>query len=95
MRKGLIGTETDKTYVVGNKFILEEDKVDITTKEPEDEGRWSRRVVSTQIGHDTGAIVQMKVPMHEMKWNSLYDKNNDKLYVAKRTFARELLWSET
>ena len=44
-----------------------------------------------QVGHDTGTSVQMKVPMHETMWNSLYDKNNDKLYVAKRTFARELL----
>ena len=39
----------------------------------------------TDIVYDDGdeepTIVQMKVPMHEIRWKGLWDKNSDKLYA--------------
>ena len=31
-----------------------------------------------------GTITQKKVPVREIKWEGLYDKNSDKLYAPKQ-----------
>ena len=35
-------------------------------------------------GRWEGTIIQMKVPVREIKWKGLYDKNSDKLYAPKQ-----------
>ena len=35
------------------------------------------------------AVVQMNVPMHEIRWKGLWDKNSDKLYVPDQLLPEE------
>ena len=35
-------------------------------------------------GRWEGTIIQMRVPMREIKWKGLTDKNSDKLYAPKQ-----------
>ena len=36
-----------------------------------------------------GDIVQKKVPVREIKWTGLYDKNSDKLYAPKTAHTKK------
>ena len=38
------------------------------------------------VGRWEGTIVQMKVPVIEIRWNGLTDKNSDKLYALNNSY---------
>ena len=62
-------SESDEQGVDGKDWIT------TVTHDPEDrqaDGRWK------------GTIIQKKVPVREIKWEGLYDKNSDKLYAPKQ-----------
>ena len=46
-------------------------------------------------GRWEGTIIQMKVPVREIKWEGLTDKNSDKLYAPKQLLLQSDYVKET
>ena len=81
---------------MGNKFILEGDEIN-PNKEPHEKGEETKDLI-TRIEHDPadrqadgrwkGTIVQMKVPVKEIKWEGLTDKNSDMQYAQRQLLSQ-------
>ena len=78
--------------MVGNKFILEGDEIN-PNNEPDEKGEetreWITAVVHDPVDRQTDGrwdetITQEKVPVREIRWAGLYDKNSNKLYAPKQ-----------
>ena len=79
-------------YVVGNKFILEGDDVNLE-REPDEKGD-ERNEWNTTVAHDPadrltdgrwkGTIIQEKKTMKDIRWKGLYDKNSDMQYAPRQ-----------
>ena len=72
-------------YVVGNKFLLRGNNINIERELDE----WGPEVITkiTDIVEDDDnepTVVEMNVPMYEIRWKGLWDKNSDKLYALNQ-----------
>ena len=73
-------------FVVGNKFILRGDEIN-TEIEPDERVRTLERrtlEVPTKYG-----VLHRSVPVYEMRWKGLWDKNSDKLYAPDQLLPEE------
>ena len=77
-------------YVVGNKFILRGDK--INTERVSDEQGPEMKGKITEVVYDEEelpTIVEMNVPMQDIRWKGLWDKNSNNLYAPDQLLPEE------
>ena len=66
-------------YIVGNKFLLKGD--DINTDKEADERVRTVAKIKKRTKH---GVITRTLPVHEIRWKGLWDKNSDNLYALNQ-----------